>query len=51
MKIAVFCGSSTGNDPAYVNEAKKLGEFFAKNDIDLVYGGGKVGLMGTISAE
>ncbi len=49
MKIAVFCGSSTGNDPAYVNEAKKLGEFFSKNDIDLVYGGGKVGLMGTIA--
>jgi len=49
MKIAVFCGSSTGNDPAYVNEAKKLGECFAKNGIDLIYGGGKVGLMGTIA--
>ncbi len=49
MKIAVFCGSSTGNDSIYVNEAEKLGEFFAKHDIDLVYGGGKVGLMGTIA--
>lgn len=49
MKIAVFCGSSTGNDSIYVNEAEKLGEFFAINDIDLVYGGGKVGLMGTIA--
>lgn len=42
MKIAVFCGSSTGNDSIYVNEAEKLGEFFAINDIDLVYGGGKL---------
>lgn len=49
MKIAVFCGSSKGNDPLYENEAKKLGEFFAKNEIELVYGGGIVGLMGIIS--
>jgi len=49
MKVAVFCGSSTGNEPVYSNEAKKLGEFFAKNGIDLVYGGGKVGLMGAIA--
>ncbi|MBD5771355.1 LOG family protein [Marinomonas colpomeniae] len=49
MKIAVFCGSSTGNNPSYINEAKKLGLFFGKNGIDLVYGGGKVGLMGTIA--
>jgi uncharacterized protein (TIGR00730 family) len=49
MKIAVVCGSSAGNDPSYINEAKKLGEFFAKNGIDLVYGGGKVGLMGAIA--
>jgi len=49
MKIAVFCGSSTGNNPTYINEAEKLGRFFAKNGIDLVYGGGKVGLMGAIA--
>lgn len=49
MKIAVFCGSSTGNNPTYRDEAKKLGEFFGNNGIDLVYGGGKVGLMGTIA--
>jgi len=49
MKVAVFCGSSTGNKLSYVNEAKKLGLFFANNGIDLVYGGGKVGLMGTIA--
>lgn len=49
MKIAIFCGSSTGNNPEYVNEAEKLGEFFGNNGIDLVYGGGKVGLMGAIA--
>ena len=49
MKIAVFCGSSTGNNPSYINAAKKLGAFFGENGIDLVYGGGKVGLMGAIA--
>ena len=49
MKIAVFCGSSTGSQPSYASEAKKLGVFFGNNGIDLVYGGGKVGLMGAIA--
>lgn len=49
MKIAVFCGSSTGNNPEYVEAAKRLGEYFAEHSIDLVYGGGKVGLMGAIA--
>jgi len=49
MKIAVFCGSSTGNQPSYLSEAKKLGAFLGRNKIELVYGGGKVGLMGTIA--
>lgn len=49
MKIAVFCGSSTGSQLSYVTEAKKLGSFFGNHGIDLVYGGGKVGLMGAIA--
>lgn len=49
MKIAVFCGSSTGNNIDYINATKKLGEFFAKKNIDVVYGGGNVGLMGAIA--
>ena len=49
MKIAVFCGSSTGNDIEYINATKKLGKFFALNNIDVVYGGGNVGLMGAIA--
>ena len=49
MKIAVFCGSSTGNNVEYINATKELGKFFAKNNIDVVYGGGNVGLMGAIA--
>jgi len=48
-RIAVFCGSSIGFKPAYAEDAKKLGKYFAKNNIGLVYGGGKIGLMGTLA--
>lgn len=46
MKVAVYCGSRSGNEPLYAEKAKELGEFFGKNGIDLVFGGGHVGLMG-----
>ncbi len=49
MKIAVFCGSSNGNNIKYLNATKALGKFFAQNNIDVVYGGGKVGLMGALA--
>ncbi|MGE0051943.1 MAG: TIGR00730 family Rossman fold protein [Arcobacter sp.] len=49
MKIAVFCGSSSGNNIKYIEATKSLGKFFAQNNIDIVYGGGKVGLMGIIA--
>jgi hypothetical protein len=49
MKIAVFCGSSSGNKPEYVAAAQALGRTLAERDIELVYGGGKVGLMGAIA--
>jgi len=48
-RIAVFCGSSLGFKPIYVESAKKLGHYFAKHGIGLVYGGGKIGLMGAIA--
>ena len=48
-KIAVFCGSSAGNDVAFENAAKAVGVYFAENNIELVFGGGKVGLMGIIA--
>lgn len=47
--IAVFCGSSIGFNEIYKNEAVKLGVHFAKNNIGLVYGGGKIGMMGAIA--
>lgn len=48
-KIAVFCGSSVGFDPIYKQAAIQLGNSFAKRDITLVYGGGKIGLMGVLA--
>lgn len=48
-KVAVFCGSSLGFSEIYKNEAIKLGNYFAKNKIGLVYGGGKIGMMGVIA--
>ncbi len=48
-RVAVFCGSSIGFAPAYADEAKKLGHFLAEQNIGLVYGGGKIGIMGTIA--
>jgi len=48
-KIAVFCGSSLGFNDAYKNDAIKLGNHFVENNIGLVYGGGKIGMMGIIA--
>ncbi len=47
--IAVFCGSSIGFNNVYAKEAKKLGNYLAKNNIGLVYGGGKIGMMGALA--
>ncbi len=48
-RIAVFCGSNKGARPAYAEAAERLGELLAREKIELVYGGGMVGLMGTIA--
>ena len=48
-KICVYCGSSPGIDPAFVESARAFGALLAKNDIGLVFGGGAVGMMGTIA--
>ena len=50
MKIAVFCGSSIGNKEIYSDAAKQLSKYLALNNIDIVYGGGNVGLMGVIAS-
>jgi len=48
-RIAVFCGSKHGTDPAYNEASKLLGKTLANKKITLVYGGGAVGLMGVIA--
>tara|TARA_R110001592_G_scaffold173622_2_gene412296 strand:- start:583 stop:1164 length:582 start_codon:yes stop_codon:yes gene_type:complete len=48
-KIVVFCGSSLGFNPIYKEAAVELGNYFVNNNIGLVYGGGKIGMMGIIS--
>jgi len=47
--LCVFCGSSTPPDPRYRDTARALGTLVAGRGIDLVYGGGSVGLMGEIA--
>jgi len=47
--IAVYCGSSSGNKEIYIKEAAALGKFLTLRGIDLIYGGGKVGLMGVLA--
>lgn len=48
-RITVFCGSSCGNEKNHEVQAILLGQVMAKKNIDLVYGGAKVGLMGAVA--
>ena len=47
--ICVFCGSSLGNDRAFLQAAITLGKVLAERKISLVFGGGNIGLMGGVS--
>src|SRR5262245_5603753 len=47
--ICVYCASGPGNNPAFMDAARKLGRTLAENRIRLVYGGGSVGLMGALA--
>jgi uncharacterized protein (TIGR00730 family) len=47
--VAVFCGSSSGRDPAFAAAARELGARLAAEGRTLVYGGGRVGLMGVLA--
>ncbi|MGE4538790.1 MAG: TIGR00730 family Rossman fold protein [Desulfovibrio sp.] len=49
QSVCVFCGSSSGLDPAYVDAANRLGRLLAEEHITLVYGGACVGLMGAVA--
>lgn len=47
--LCVFCGSSVGSKPAFIGAAIALGKVMAEHKIRLVYGGGRVGLMGALA--
>lgn len=48
-RVCVYCGSKTGTNDAFTEQAKELGSLLASNHIGLVYGGGSVGLMNEIA--
>ncbi len=48
-RICVFCGSSPGDDPVFASAARDLGNLMADRGLELVYGGGSVGLMGIVA--
>jgi uncharacterized protein (TIGR00730 family) len=48
-RICVFCGASTGTDPRHAEAARSLGRAIAGRGLELVYGGGSVGLMGAVA--
>ncbi len=47
--ICVFCGSASGIQPVYTDAAHQVGELIARRGLGLVYGGGRVGLMGLVA--
>jgi uncharacterized protein (TIGR00730 family) len=49
MRVCVFCGSSTGADPAYRDAAEHVGRTLAERGIGLIYGGASVGTMGAVA--
>ena len=50
-KLAVFCGSATPEDPRYVALARSVGAELARRGIGVVYGGGRLGLMGALAVR
>lgn len=48
-RLAVYCGSATPADPGYVETARLVGQSLAARGIGVVYGGGKLGLMGAVA--
>ena len=47
--ISVFCGAHLGNNPIYASDAKKVAEVIVEKGMNVVFGGGDVGLMGVVS--
>lgn len=48
-RLAVYCGSATPPDPRYLELARQVGETLARRGIGIVYGGGRLGLMGAVA--
>ena len=49
MRVCVYCGSSAGDDPRFAAVAREFGAALARAGIGVVYGGGRVGLMGAVA--
>ena len=47
--ISIFCGAHLGNNPIYASDAKKVAEVIVEKGMNVVFGGGDVGLMGVVS--
>jgi uncharacterized protein (TIGR00730 family) len=47
--VSVFCGSNSGDDAVYAAHARRLGQALVSRGVDLVYGGGHIGLMGVVA--
>jgi hypothetical protein len=48
--LAIFCGSSKGNNPIFSEVAIEVGSYIADNNMSLIYGGGNIGLMGLVAS-
>lgn len=48
-RLAVYCGSATPEDPIYIETARSVGRGLAERGIGVVYGGGRLGLMGAVA--
>ncbi len=48
-RLAVYCGSAAGSDPRFAEAARAMGEAIVERALELVYGGGRLGLMGIIA--
>ncbi|URW75428.1 TIGR00730 family Rossman fold protein [Sphingomonas donggukensis] len=48
-RLAIYCGSATPNDPAFIDNARHVGRILAERGIGVVYGGGRLGLMGAVA--
>ena len=51
QRVAVYCGSALGSDPVFADAARATAEAMVANEIELVYGGGRLGLMGLIADQ